>query len=125
MRIAIRTRRLSLRPKLRAAIERYLRRSLNRQRFQLSQVVLYLAPARVYGTEVEIACRLVIWSPGVQQIAVNDADTSIRKVVVRAVRRARHVARRRLKRHIRLRRQFGRHPNSLLSSRFSPADLAS
>lgn len=123
MRIAIRTRRLSLSSKLRAAIERYLRRSLSRQRFQLSQVVLYLSPARILGNDIEFACRLVIWSPGVQQIAINDADLSIRKVVVRAVHRARHVARRRLKRHIRLRRQFGRDFDPRALPRFDEADL--
>jgi hypothetical protein len=91
--IAIRTRVFSLSTRARKLIDRYLRLTLGRERFRMSAVSLDLRKARVYGTYVELAARLVIRSPQFQQITIRDYDSKLGRLLVRLVRRARYVGR--------------------------------
>lgn len=93
MQISIRTRRFVLGPTTRRLIERYLAKALNRKPFRFSAVTLYLRPARIHGSDVELSARLVVRSPGHKQIAINDVDVDLGRLMTRIVRRARYVAR--------------------------------
>lgn len=98
--VSVRTKRVSIRPRLRAAIERYVRRILERDRARISSVVVYLSPARVLHDDIEYACRVVVWGSSIGQIAVNHVSFSIREAVGKAARRARRIVRQRAKRRV-------------------------
>ena len=105
MQIAIRTRRFSLSTSSRSLTERYLRMALGREPFRVSAATLYLRPAGVYGGTVELVAKLVVRSPRFKQITVSDAGTQLGPMLIRLVRRARHIGRTRLKRRIHLGRR--------------------
>jgi len=105
MRFAVRTSRISLGARARTLIERYLRLALGRGPFHVSAVRLYLRPAGDYGDDSALVARLVVRSPQFRQITIRDADRNLARLVVRIVRRARHLGQTRHERKIQLGRQ--------------------
>ena len=95
MRISIRAPKLSLGPRLRSSIEMHVRRMVERDRSRIANIVLYITPARLFGSKTEFACRMVLWSPVLGHVAVNAAAMSVRRSVRRAARQARRALRQR------------------------------
>lgn len=98
--ISVRARRMTVSPRMRSAIERHLRRMLQRDHPRIASVVVYLTSTRVGRDELEYAARIVIWSSLLGQIAVNGCGPSIRTAVTGATRRARQIVRQRAKKKV-------------------------
>lgn len=95
--ISIRARRMTLRPRLRKAIEDYIARALASTRPRVASVVVYLTPAIGKEGNEEFACRLVVWSPDVGQVAVNRIAPRIGQSIRQAAQRTRQLMRSRAK----------------------------
>ena len=106
--ISVRARQMKLSAARRDKIERYIARALRRERWQVASAVLYVSSARLGGGEKAKGARIVLWSPALGQIAVNEIDTTLRGAVTGAVRRVRQVVRRRLQKLQTQRRRLGR-----------------
>jgi|GEM_PF-2647928 ribosome-associated translation inhibitor RaiA len=107
--ISVRTRRFNISPRLRKAIEAKVKRIFARDNPKIASVVVYLSPVRAGRDDQGFAARVVLWSPLVGQIAVNDTGLTIRTAVGRATRRARKVLRQQANRKVtssRLARHF-------------------
>jgi hypothetical protein len=105
MRFIVRASRFSLSARARILIERFLRLALGRGPFRVSAAWLYLRPAGDYGNDSALVARLVVRSPQFREITIRDADRNLARLLVRIVRRARHVGQTRHERKIQLGRQ--------------------
>jgi hypothetical protein len=103
--ISIRTRRMSLSPKVRRTIEKHVARVFERQRANIASVVLYLSPTELTDSALNISCRIVLWSPVLGQVAITRVAPSVRSAVRQATQQARQGVRKRLARRQELRRR--------------------
>ena len=98
MKIAIRTRHLSLRPRLRARLESYLRTVLQQDQEHLAMATLYItATPLAAGSLTGFSCRLVLDSVRAGQIVVSSEAPRLTTALRHATRRGRAVVRQRSK----------------------------
>lgn len=98
MHISIRTRRISIRSRLRDQIERYLRKVLQSEQGHVVMATLYITSTPIAGSYTGFACRLVIRSPRTGKIVVNSNAPRLTVALKQAARRARILLRQRSKR---------------------------
>ena len=97
MNITIRTRRLSLRPRLRVRIEDYLRTVLQREEGQVLSATLYISSTPLAGTFIGYACRLVLHARRAGQVVVSSEAPRLTAALRHVTRRGRAVLRQRSK----------------------------
>jgi hypothetical protein len=106
--ITIRTRRTKISMRLRETMERYIRRTLQRERSQVASIAVYLTSRTLPGGDTQFQCRLVLWSQALGKVVVSETETTIRRAVREATLKAREVIRRNTKRRISRRRRLTR-----------------
>jgi ribosome-associated translation inhibitor RaiA len=108
MLITVQTKRVAITPRQRQTIERYIRRVFDRQRWQIAQCAVTIAPE--VATDLErLACHVRLASQRLGSISVRDTGETMRTAVQQAALRAREVVRRRLHKRRAKARRFGRH----------------
>jgi hypothetical protein len=104
MLVRVQTKRRDISRRKRQIIEDYVRRVFARQRWQLSQCAVTIAPA-AGGDAMRWKCHIRLWSVRLGSIGVSHTGDTIRTAVQQAAIRTREVVRRRLhKRRARARR---------------------
>jgi ribosome-associated translation inhibitor RaiA len=93
--ISIRTKRVSVSPRMRQRIEAFLRRTFDRERRYIGSVVIRIAPAKL-GHDVGYDCRITLWSHYLGLLVANDSGGTIRTAVQQAVSTIRKAFRRQL-----------------------------
>lgn len=100
MNITIRTRRVSIRPRLRYRLENYLRTVLQREEEQLASATLHISSTPLAGTFIGFACRLVLHSRRAGQIVVSSEGPRLTAALRHVTRRGRAVLRQRSKQSV-------------------------
>ena len=97
MRITIRTRHLSIRPRLRARLESYVRTVLQREQEHVAMATLYITATPLASSFTGFSCRLVLDSVRAGQIVVSSEAPRLTAALRHATRRGRAVLRQRSK----------------------------
>lgn len=100
MNITIRTRRLSIRPRLRSRLENYLRTVLQREQEHLATATLWISSTPLAGNFSGFACRLVLESRLAGQIVISSEAPRLTAALRHVTRRGRAVLRQRGKQSI-------------------------
>ena len=106
--ITIQTKRIDLSPRMRGNIEAQILRVFQRERRQIASAIVSVGPAKFSQDLLVFTCRIKLWSSYLGLVTVSDVGDTVRTAVQQASLRARHVARRRLRKRLSQKRRFSR-----------------
>ncbi len=106
--ISIQSKRIDLSPRMRRNIEAHIQRALQREKGEIASAIVSVGPAKFQGELLAMTCRIRLWSSDLGLVTVSDAGDTIRTAVQQATLRARHAARRQLKKLRSQRRRLSR-----------------